>query len=84
MPLKQEPTRQRNAPALGMIARAISYRMPIPVTQVLKLGGGNCYPICPRCDSSFDREYTKFCDRCGQHLAWELFDLATERIAGTK
>ena len=55
---------------------AILYRLPLPVTKVLVFSCGNSYPICPRCDCTTDREYMRFCDRCGQHLAWELFDHA--------
>ena len=55
---------------------AILYRLPLPVTKVLVLLCGDGYPICPRCDCAMDREYMRFCDRCGQHLSWELFDYA--------
>ena len=55
---------------------AILYRLPLPVTKVLVLFHGNSYPICPRCDCTVDREYVRYCDRCGQHLSWELFDHA--------
>ena len=56
---------------------AILYRIPLPVTKVLILLHGDSYPICPRCNCTVDREYVSYCDRCGQHLNWELFDRAT-------
>jgi hypothetical protein len=49
---------------------AISYRTPMEVTRILKLKSGNLYPVCPRCKITVDREYMKFCDRCGQRLGW--------------
>ena len=52
------------------LIRLASYRCPLPVTRFRSLANGDCYPVCPRCDSSLDREYTQFCDRCGQRLAW--------------
>ena len=52
------------------------YRLPLPVRAVLRLSGGDCYPICPRCGETFEREYMRFCDRCGQRLGWEFFALA--------
>lgn len=55
---------------------AFLYRMPLPVTKVLVFSHGDSYPICPRCDCTVDREYMRFCDRCGQRLCWELFDHA--------
>lgn len=57
----------------GLIS-AILYRLPLPVTKVLVFFRGDNYPICPRCDCTLDREYMRFCDRCGQCLSWELFD----------
>lgn len=35
-----------------------------------------CYPVCPRCKQTFDREYQRFCDRCGQKLDWSCYDRA--------
>ena len=55
---------------------AILYRLPLPVAKVLVLLRGDSYPICPRCNCTVDREYMRFCDRCGQHLDWALFDYA--------
>ena len=55
---------------------AVLYRLPLPVTRVLVFSRGDSYPICPRCDCTVDREYMHFCDRCGQHLSWALFDYA--------
>lgn len=72
MPLTKEiRTRHR----LGRLS-AVRYRLPMQVTEVLMLTCGDSYPICPRCDCSLDREYINFCDRCGQHLGWELFNFA--------
>ena len=60
-------------------ANAVSYRVPRSVTKVLLHRSGDCYPICPRCDCTLDREYMGFCDRCGQRLAWQSFAVATVR-----
>lgn len=32
------------------------------------------YCVCPGCKCTFEREYQSFCDRCGQKLAWNLFN----------
>ena len=56
---------------------ALLYRLQLPVTKVLVFLHGDSYPICPRCDCTVDREYMRFCDRCGQHLNWDFFDHAT-------
>ena len=61
----------------GMLLRAISYRVAVPVTKRIQLSGSRyCYPICPRCQRSLDREYMSFCDRCGQKLGWGSIDYA--------
>lgn len=55
---------------------AVQYRIPLPVVEVLLFDNGNSFPICPRCDCTIEREYMCFCDRCGQRLAWAMFDFA--------
>ena len=56
---------------------AISYRIALPVTKWMQLPvSGYCYPVCPRCEMSMDREYMSFCDRCGQKLGWDYIDHA--------
>ena len=72
MPLKQIETKRRRP----MAVTAEAYRIPLQVRKVLKFTQGYSYPICPRCDRSIDREYMRFCDRCGQHLAWDHFEKA--------
>ena len=51
-----------------------SYRVRMSVTKETSLWdtvyGCTEYPICPRCNSSLDREYQNYCDRCGQALDW--------------
>lgn len=55
---------------------AIMYRIPLAVTAILLFESGIGYPVCPRCDRTIDREYMRFCDRCGQRLGWDMFDFA--------
>ena len=67
MPLKQIRTKQRKP--VAVVAEA--YRIPLQVRKVIRFGKGYTYPVCPRCDRSIEREYMRYCDRCGQHLAWD-------------
>lgn len=56
---------------------AQSYRRPLPVQEIVFFRRGKiCYPRCPRCLCTFEREYTAFCDRCGQRLDWKDIDKA--------
>lgn len=54
-----------------LLRQALAFRQPMPVTKVLLLKSGYAYPLCPRCDISMEREHQRFCDRCGQCLAWK-------------
>ena len=77
MSLKTTITRQRKPSRIA----AYLYRVPLPVTEVMVYGDGDSYPVCPRCDCTLDREYMRFCDRCGQRLFWATLD--TAKIAYT-
>lgn len=76
MPLKLLITKLRENSRLA----AYTYRIPLPVKDVLVFDSGNSYPVCPRCASTIDREYLCFCDRCGQRLAWKFYDLANVTV----
>lgn len=55
-------------------ARALAFRIPMPVTAVRVFSGaGAAYPVCPQCHRTFEREYQAYCDRCGQCLSWKMF-----------
>ena len=79
MPLKQYLIRQREKEkSVGFFINAVSYRVARPVTKAVRYPThGYCYPLCPRCSISLEREYMGFCDRCGQKLNWDYFDYAT-------
>lgn len=53
---------------------AISYRTAMRVRCVKFFVNSGSYPVCPRCQTTMEREYTAYCDRCGQHLSWEEFE----------
>lgn len=74
MRLKSKQIRQRDAFfIISFLIVAASYHIPYPVTRYVQYIKDGYYPVCPRCGSSFDREYTAFCDRCGQRLFWFLW-----------
>ncbi len=53
--------------------KELSFRIPMPVSQVILLGAGQettSFPVCPRCGISLEREFQHYCDRCGQSLSW--------------
>lgn len=55
------------------VREALSFREPRRVEKIIRLANGDCFPLCPRCQVSMEREYVKFCDRCGQKLSWTGF-----------
>ena len=61
---------------------AEAYRIPMLIKKVMIIKDGKQnlgYYICPRCDVSMEREFTAFCDRCGQALNWREYKKA-ERV----
>ena len=57
---------------IGLIVEAVSYRIAVQVTEVVQTRTSGCYPVCPRCKRSMEREYMACCDRCGQRLGWDV------------
>ena len=67
------------------LIRWASYRVPMKIIEgiiVPSYLGPTVYYICPRCQVSMEREYTSFCDRCGQRLDWRGCCKAKLRRAG--
>lgn len=50
-----------------------SYRTPMQVTHLFLHPKGGSFPICPRCDTPFEREYQAYCADCGQCLGWDTY-----------
>ena len=62
-----------------------SYRVPMKIAEgiiVSCYSGSSVYYVCPRCRVSMEREYTTYCDNCGQKLDWRGFRKALLRRAG--
>lgn len=52
------------------IKSAQSYRTPMKVTEILLYENGDTFSVCPQCRRTLDRDYQRYCDRCGQCLDW--------------
>lgn len=48
----------------------------MPVAEIHFIRSLGALPVCPRCRLTLDREYQRFCDRCGQRLDWSRYDKA--------
>ena len=62
------------------IQEQIQYRKPMTVKHYGGYYSHNTlysFPICPRCDITMEREYQRYCDRCGQCLDWSQITTAT-------
>lgn len=70
------------------IMEALSYRRPITVHAVMLFRDGyrrpTTYPICPRCNITMEREYQRYCDRCGQRLDWKELNHAKIVLPGCR
>ena len=49
---------------------ATSYRLPMLVAHLYRYRDTSYY-ICPRCNTTMEREFIHYCDRCGQCLRWK-------------
>lgn len=54
----------------------LSYRFPMPVTEMVIYQNKHSYYLCPRCLITLDREFSAYCDRCGQCLSWRRYKIA--------
>ncbi len=54
--------------------KTVSHRTPMRVSDLISFSdytyGSTVFPVCPRCKCSMERDYQRFCDRCGQALDW--------------
>ena len=41
------------------------------VTEAIVFSNKDTYFRCPNCQNTMEREYQKYCDRCGQKLKWQ-------------
>ena len=55
----------------------IIYRKPMRVTEIMIYPSPNYgetgYYVCPKCKTTLEREFVRFCDRCGQRLDWSNY-----------
>ncbi len=56
----------------------LSYRIPMQIKAIHIYDDGNGYYVCPRCQTTLDREYMAYCDRCGQCLKWKQIRKVTQ------
>lgn len=73
--MSQLKTRRRN------LSQSIPHTQDIPMTvsqlRVFQSGLSKTgYYVCPRCNTSLDREFVAYCDRCGQKLDWSQYKKA--------
>ena len=57
----------------------LAFRSPMRVSTIRAFrfsSGLTIFPICPRCQTTMEREYQSYCDRCGQALDWRGFTKA--------
>ncbi len=56
-----------------ILLEEMRYRSPMRIEEVMVFDTTHepdGFYVCPRCNSTLEREYTAFCDRCGQRLDW--------------
>ena len=61
---------------------SLTYRMHMHVTKVRIYKDRNMFAVCPRCNSSVEFEYQRYCSSYGQHLEWTKLEEAEETLIG--
>ena len=64
------------------LALSPTYRIPMKVKKVCAYKWGADFPECPRCGSTMERDFQRFCDRCGQRLNRSEFDECEVKYIG--
>ena len=76
-------SRKRNLFPWRLLCELAAYRAPVSITEYILLEStdeSSRYYICPRCQTSLEREFQACCDRCGQRLDWKHYRKAKRRI----
>ena len=73
--LFQPPADDMLLPAPSAVQALLRDR-PLRVSKVIAFPDSSSYPVCPNCNTTLEREYQRFCDRCGQRLDWRDFEHA--------
>lgn len=68
---------------LNIIFMLSSYRAGMRISEVIQLSDGGYY-LCPRCKVTLERDFQRYCDRCGQCLEWTGFRKAKVIYPGNK
>lgn len=61
---------------LQRLLEIIDYRTTKPVRELVvfcSFLSETGYYVCPRCHCLLNREFVRFCDRCGQRLDWRFY-----------
>ena len=66
----QVSVRPKMCPCTTVFWVLASYRLKMPVKQIMVFPDETGYAVCPKCHVTMEREYVNFCDRCGQRLGW--------------
>ena len=80
---KPKITNYKNANVVDVVLAVLSYRTPMRIREKIVLSW-TVYYRCPRCDRTLDREFQKYCDRCGQCLEWKGYQNARPTFPGQK
>ena len=66
----------------SLLSFLASFRLQMPVTEIMIFPDGYGYYVCPRCHITVEREFMSFCDRCGQRLGWKGYKKARKVYPG--
>ena len=76
----ERPLPRSRAVLIKRLLSAAAYRRPMKVSEYIlyrgTFGRESVFFLCPRCNITMEREYQRYCDRCGQRLNWNRIRMA--------
>lgn len=64
------------------VKESLSYRKPVKVKEMIMYADNTTFPVCPRCQATFEYSYIKYCGTCGQCLSWKNYNKAKIKRVG--
>ncbi len=67
--MKAKADSQRITVSLRFLLSLTQFRVPKMVSDLMIFQNVSFF-VCPQCGITLEREFMKYCDRCGQRLDW--------------
>ena len=70
--MKDKADSQQITVSLRFLLSLTQFRIPQMVSDLMVFPDTSFF-VCPQCGITLEREFMKYCDRCGQRLDWKNY-----------